>query len=1236
MADDYANGDDYGDEGQQQIVGNDCWQVIDAFFDEKGLVSQQIDSYNEFVSTTIRDIIQDNNVITVDQDMPHSEDDVDPIIKRRYQIKIGEPMMQRPTVTESDGEANPMNPNDARLRGLTYSSPLFVPMDYKILVARERVAELNEEEPQDDEEPGTELVWVEQAGSWKQENAFIGRVPIMLKAKNCVLRNLPSSALHALGECPFDQGGYFIINGGEKVLIAQERSAGNIVQVFSKHGTPTPVVAEIRSSVEKGSRLIAGMTLKLYDKGDANRKIHGSPIRVQIQNVKTELPIGVVFRALGVVSDEDILNHIVYDHTDTQMLEILKPSLAESAPIQSQDYALQFIASRSALTSQSKRLKYARDIMQKEFLPHISQEPGSETRKAFFLGYMVHRLLQVRLGRREEDDRDHFGKKRLDLAGPLLASIFRNNYWKMFQDLRRWLQRCVEGNRDFSMSLAIRHSHITNGLRYSLSTGNWGDQKKAMSTKAGVSQVLNRYTYASTLSHLRRTNTPIGRDGKIAKPRQLHNTHWGLVCPAETPEGQACGLVKNLSLMCQVSVGTLADPLLEFMNNLGMEIIEEYEPRRAPNATKVFLNGVWVGVTHEPQVLCDTVTAQRRKGPLSAEISLVRDIREREFKIFTDAGRVMRPLFVIDNEVGSAQRGMLALTPTHLEKLAADPKGQVEGQQKYGWSGLVEDGVVEYLDAEEEESAMIIMSPDDLDRQMNAQYYNGPIEDEVVGNARINTPANLNIHTFTHCEIHPSMILGICASIIPFPDHNQSPRNTYQSAMGKQAMGVFLTNFNQRMDTMANILYYPQKPLATTRSMEYLKFRELPAGQNAIVAIACYSGYNQEDSVIMNQSAIDRGLFRSLYYRTYIEQEQAVGVQVLEEFEKPIKSQTLRMRHGTYDKLDDDGIVAPGVRVSGDDIIIGKTAPLAANAEERGARLTQHTKRDVSTPLRSTEAGIVDQVLLTSVDGKKNVKIRTRTTKVPQIGDKFASRHGQKGTIGITYRQEDMPFTAEGLVPDLIINPHAIPSRMTIAHLIECLLSKVAATNAYEGDATPFTEITVEMVSDILEKSGYQKRGFEVMYNGHTGRKLMAQVFLGPTYYQRLRHMVDDKIHARARGPTQILTKQPVEGRARDGGLRFGEMERDCMISHGASAFLKERLFEVSDAFRVHVCEICGLMTPVANLQKQQFECRPCKNKTRIAQVHVPYAAKLLFQELASMNIASRLFTDRSGVTVRA
>ena len=470
------------------------------------------------------------------------------------------------------------------------------------------------------------------------------------------------------------------------------------------------------------------------------------------------------------------------------------------------------------------------------------------------------------------------------------------------------------------------------------------------------------------------------------------------------------------------------------------------------------------------------------------------------------------------------------------------------------------------------------------------------------------------------------MILGVCASIIPFPDHNQSPRNTYQSAMGKQAMGVFLTNYQIRMDTMANILYYPQKPLATTRAMEHLRFRELPAGQNAIVAILCYSGYNQEDSVIMNQSAIDRGLFRSLYYRSFQDMEKKVGVITMEEFEKPTRETAIRLKHGTYEKLDVDGLVPPGMRVSGEDIIIGKTAPLPPDSDELGMRSKLHTKKDVSTPMKSTESGIIDQVLITTNgEGAKFVKVRVRSTRVPQVGDKFASRHGQKGTIGITYRQEDLPFTCEGITPDIIINPHAIPSRMTIGHLVECLLSKVATLSGQEGDATPFTDLTVKGVSDILFSLGFQSRGLEVMYNGHTGRKLQAQVYLGPTYYQRLKHMVDDKIHSRARGPVQILTRQPVEGRSRDGGLRFGEMERDCMISHGMANFLKERMYDASDAYRLHICDLCGL-TAVANLRKGTFECRACRNRSAISQIHIPYAAKLLFQELMSMGIATRLY----------
>ncbi|KAI9807728.1 MAG: DNA-dependent RNA polymerase II [Phylliscum demangeonii] len=1222
------------------LTPDDSWTMITSFFEAKGLVSQQIDSYDEFVTSTMQRIVDDHSTLTLDHNSPPSEED-DPIYVRRYEIRFGKIMVSRPAMTEGDGSTNFMLPHEARTRNLTYAAPMYLEMSKKVSVARERPIETADPEQTDLElvpERGTFLEWEVESSDAEQQMAhvFVGKLPVMLKSKFCMLTGENDHVLYNWNECPYDQGGYFIINGSEKVLIAQERSAANIVQIFQKPApTPTPYVAEIRSALESGTRLISTMQIKLLAKGEGAKGGHGQTIRCTLPYVKSDVPLVIVFRALGLVSDEDILKAVCYDRKDTELLEMMKPCLEEAFVIQDAEVALDFIGKRGSAqgSSREKRLKFARDILVKELFPHISQQDGCQTRKAFFLGYMVHRLLQCALGRREVDDRDHFGKKRLDLAGPLLASLFRTLFQKLTREVYQYLQKCVETNREFNLNLGVKQATLTSGLKYALATGNWGDPKKAASSKAGVSQVLSRYAFASTLSHLRRTNTPIGRDGKIAKPRQLHNTHWGLVCPAETPEGQACGLVKNLAMMCYVTVGASSKPFVDFMSHRSMEILEDFDALKSPTATKVFVNGVWIGVHDDPTYLAQAVYSLRRLHAVSHEVSVVRDIRDRELKIFTDAGRVCRPLYVVDNTARGMQRGTLLLKKEHVRAVAehkavAHPKG---GHAMFGWPACVQLGYIEYVDAEEEETIMISMSPDDLEesRQMQAGFQ---VEDAIIDpNRRVHTPMNPAAHTWTHCEIHPSMILGVCASIIPFPDHNQSPRNTYQSAMGKQAMGIFLTNFLQRFDTMSNILYYPQKPLATTRSMEYLKFRELPAGQNAIVAIAVYSGYNQEDSVIMNQSSIDRGLFRSLYYRAYCDEEKRVGMSVVEQFEKPMRSDTLRLKHGTYDKLDDDGIISPGIRVSGDDIIIGKTAPITTDAEELGQRTKFHHKRDVSTPLRTTESGIVDRVAVaTNGEGLRFVKVRIRTTKVPQIGDKFASRHGQKGTIGVTYRQEDMPFTREGIVPDLIINPHAIPSRMTIAHLIECQLSKVASLRGEEGDATPFTDVTVTQISTLLRKNGYHSRGFEVMHNGFTGKKLVAQIFLGPTYYQRLRHMVDDKIHARARGPMQILTRQPVEGRARDGGLRFGEMERDCMISHGASSFLKERLFEVSDPFRVHICDLCGLMTPVANLKKNLFECRPCRNKTKISQVHIPYAAKLLFQELASMNIAARMFTKSS------
>lgn len=1219
------------DDDSQSITPEDCWLVISSFFQEKGLVSQQLDSFDEFIETTIQELVWEDSHLVLDQPAQHTSDDDHE--NRRYEISFGKIYISKPTQTEGDGTTHPMFPQEARLRNLTYSSPLYVDMTKRVYKSDDN----NREE--------TELEWIEEEvlGENPDTKVYLGKVPIMLRSKFCMLRDLAEHEFYELKECPYDMGGYFIINGSEKVLIAQERSAANIVQVFKK-SAPSPIshVAEIRSALEKGSRLISSLQIKLYGRDD--KGVTGRTIKATLPYIKEDIPIVIVFRALGIVPDGDILEHICYDANDWQMLEMLKPCVEEGFVIQQEEVALDFIGRRGVLgIRREKRIQYARDILTKELLPNITQEAGFATRKAFFLGYMVNRLLLCALERKEPDDRDHFGKKRLDLAGPLLANLFRILFRKLTRDIYTYMQRCVENDKEFNLTLAVNSQTITDGLRYSLATGNWGEQKKSMSSRAGVSQVLNRYTYSSTLSHLRRTNTPIGRDGKLAKPRQLHNTHWGLVCPAETPEGQACGLVKNLSLMSCISVGTSSDPILVFLEEWGMGTLEDFSPATSPDSTRIFVNGVWVGVHNEPATLVEIIRTLRRKGDIPPEVSIIRDIREKEFKIFTDAGRVYRPLFIVDDDENSSTKGQLKLTKEHIHKLMRaeyNEYDEYDTENNYGWSSLVNDGVIEYVDAEEEETIMIAMTPEDLDTSRSelseTEQKQLQVHAQELDPAKRIKPTFSTSHTYTHCEIHPSMILGVAASIIPFPDHNQSPRNTYQSAMGKQAMGVFLTNYSVRMDTMANVLYYPQKPLATTRSMEYLKFRELPAGQNAIVAIACYSGYNQEDSMIMNQSSIDRGLFRSLFFRSYMDLEKRQGMKALETFEKPSRSDTLRLKHGTYEKLDDDGLITPGVRVSGEDIIIGKTTPIPPDAEELGQRTQYHTKRDASTPLRSTESGIVDQVLLTTNgDGAKFVKVRMRTTKVPQIGDKFASRHGQKGTVGITYRHEDMPFTSQGIVPDLIINPHAIPSRMTVAHLIECLLSKVSSLSGLEGDASPFTDVTAEEVSKLLRQHGYQSRGFEVMYNGHTGKKLMAQVFFGPTYYQRLRHMVDDKIHARARGPVQILTRQPVEGRSRDGGLRFGEMERDCMIAHGAAGFLKERLMEASDAFRVHVCGICGLMSVIANLKKNQFECRSCKNKTNIYQIHIPYAAKLLFQELMAMNITPRLYTERSGVSVR-
>ena len=1163
---------------EEEINEEDSWKVISAYFSQHGLVSQQIGSFNQFVGNNIKEIVDENKVLKIEMD-PSYKRNAEPIT---YELNFGDvKIAANPQILESNEKINKqLFPNEARVRNLDYLSDLSVE------------AFLKEKKGEDSDERIL----------GKKQTYPIGKIPIMIRSKYCSLNNKTDIQRIELRECEFDQGGYFIIGGGEKVIVAQERMATNFVYVFNKkEQSGFSWQAEVRSSLDGSNRPPVQFAVKIAKKNTHMQNDLGGLITARIPYIKSDVDIVILFRALGLESDKDIIDYIVFDESDNSFKELLRPSIELfSSDYKDKDECLEYLGNRATkgtADSREKRIKRAEEILRKDMLSHVSIERGAESKKAFFIGYMIYRLGNCALGRAFGDDRDHYGKKRLDMSGVLLTGIFRQYFRNFLKSVESNIKDKLKNDKTGRINLedVFDTNIITNGMKYALATGNWGKNRVGVVLKTGVAQVLQRLTFMSSLSHLRRLNTPLEKTGKITKPRQLHNTHWGMLCPAETPEGQACGLVKNLSLMAFVSVGTPSKLIQRDLDEIpDFQKLSELSPESIRGKSKIFINGSWVGITNNPEDIMERLIGQRRKACISKEISIVNNFMNKEIRIYTDSGRSLRPLFVVEkyknenNETSSR----LKITKQDIRDLT---------DQKMKFDDLVDNGVIEFLDVEEEESSMIAMKITDL---VNNRHY---------------------CTTYTHCEIHPAMILGVAASIIPFPDHNQSPRNVYQSAMGKQAIGIYSTNFNMRMDTLSYLLFYPQKPLVVTQSMEFLKFKALPAGINAIVAIMCYTGYNQEDSVIMNQSSIDRGLFRSAFFRTYTSEQRIESKLKNEQFEVPDRRQVSKYRMGNYGKLDCEGLIPPGTKVRGDDIIIGKTGLIQYDEDDEKAEIIKR-KTDLSEAIRPSEEGTIESVMLTTNrSGYTIAKVKCRSVRIPQIGDKFASRHGQKGTIGMTYRQEDMPFTMEGITPDIIVNPHAIPSRMTIGHLIECLNSKVAALRGLEGDSTPFTSVTVDRIANHLHQLGYQKHGNETIFNGFTGRKVDMLIFFGPTYYQRLKHMVDDKIFSRARGPVQILTRQPTEGRARSGGLRFGEMERDCMISHGAALFLKERLMDVSDKYRVHVCQTCGLFA-VADIDSQTFRCNLCKEDSAgIVQATIPYACKLLFQELMAMHITPRI-----------
>ena len=1136
-------------------------KILKNYFTTQGFVKHQISSYNHMIQHSLQMIIGEESLITVE-----------PKPGVLYRVEFGQVHVDRPYVIEEDRTVRYIQPAEARLRDDTYDAPLSI--DIRTILT---IAGVVKETKQIDK-------------------YIIGHIPVMLKSSKCNLNGLDKKTCVKVGECPEDPGGYFIIRGKERALVSQERAAYNFIGVYKqKSQSKYSHVAEVRSMSDT-----TGHSVLIQCKISKTQR----EICFSLPYIQQEIPVGIVFIAMG-FSIEDIESLVNLNPKCQKYLRII---LGETT-VSDQEEALQHVGKYAMhVIAQDKRVAYASQILENEIFPHMGVITHSLER-GMFLGMLVKKLVETHSGIRPQDDRDNIANKRLEVAGVLISGLFRS----LFKRLVRSVTPVVQKRPDIEIALS-RFNTVTQGFRSCFSTGKWGVQKNSY-VRQGVSQVLSRLTFGATLSHLRRIVIPIGKEGKNTQIRQLHGSQIFYVCLFETPEGHSSGIVKNFALTCEVTNGTDSTLVRDIMENLNelLKISELENISDHIGDTRVCLDGNLIGLTKSSGKLCEILRKLRDENQLNYEVSVAYDDIDNEIHVATDSGRMIRPLFSVKNLKNNP-------LDTNLE-----------------WFDLVNKGIVQYRDPAELENMVVAMSQKNLDNyneniqvdsssssqdsvsENSSDLYSSSNsdeedEDEFSSDSDSVTKSE-ELHKYDFCEIHPSMMMGVCASIIPFPDHSQSPRNCYQSAMGKQALGIYALSNAVRADTIVHMLDNAQMPLTTTKIASFMGFDNLPSGQNVIVAILTYTGFNQEDSVLMNLSAIQRGLFRVTTYKTVVHVEKKKGTNYHEKIMTP--ETDLRKRFCRYDKLGDDGIIIVGSKVKKGDVLIGR---VLTHTSKNGTS----EMKDCSIAAKGNEKGVVDTVVVgTTPEGFKFVKIKIRSIRIPEVGDKFASRSAQKGTIGAVYSQEDMPFTLDGIVPDVIINPHCIPSRMTINQLLESLGSMLSTVTGRRRDATAFSKNSTNIVETIrseLQSFGFNKNGDTRMCNGFTGEMMDASIFMGPTYYQRLRHMVSDKMHARAHGECQVLTRQPLEGRARDGGLRFGEMERDCMISHGSSAFLKERLLEMSDYFEVDVCDNCHQIS-------RSDVCRLC-GKDAITRIQFPYACKLLFHELQAMCLKIDLLTD--------
>ena len=1099
------------------------WSLVKEWLrDEDGLVNHQISSFNNFIRYGIKDVIDHENTISVNHDT------------YSYSIRFSNPHVGYPSVIEADRNLQPLFPKACRLRDLTYESPLFVDIDETVVCAA-----------------------TQRSDTTYHKRVMIARIPTMLRSSKCHLSKLSKQDRIKNGECTWDRGGYFIVKGKERVLVSQMRGIYNRILVHKNKNTSKHIYSSEMRSISTGT----GHSVLIKCGLTNNMKLFFS-----MPYVKDHIPIGIVLKVLiggdcsimdvvfpGGLSEWGINN----DDPASKDIKHIITCATRTMNMMTVEKCLDYIGARSMYAVRKDgRLDYAKQVVHHEIFPQMFSADPAEG-KPWILGAFIRKLLLTYSGSRKVDDRDDFELKRIDSPGQLCLDLFRTLFKRFSNTIYIYLEKKKHRSPD-AVSFLTRLSLITKGIAYCFQTGNWG-VRKSNYVRQGVSQVLSRLTFGATLSHLRRISIPAAKEGRNSKLRQIHGSQIMFVAPCESPEGQGVGVVLNLSLLTTIS------------NSVPSYIIRE-EINRAINSSKkkevgspyaVLLNGIWIGQTLSPNEVASHIHPLSPKTNLLKEVSAAVDPVERELRIWSDSGRLLRPVLVTEKI-------------SQVKKLVS-------------WDDAENMGLIRWIDnahAAQSNISFGIAAP-----QKNAEY----------------------------TEIHPSLMLGVMGAMIPFPDHSQAPRNAFQASMGKQAMSMFALSLHNRADTCVHVLDYVQKPLVTTKAADIMGFSDMPSGINAIVAIACYTGMNQEDSVIMNQSAIERGLFNATTYKTHTAEEKKEGSYQYYKL-GPIPHQ-YRKNGWDYSNLDETGVIrvrtkeGRPVKVERDTVLVGKLFI-------HSCKNSPQTITDCSLVAKKGEDGYVDRIEESiSPDGYRMVKVIIRKSRIPEIGDKAVSRAAQKSTIGMVYKQEDMPFTSTGMVPDMIINPHAMPSRMTVNQLLECALGKTCVAKGQFGDCTAFSNPEIaQHISDELKRLGYEDCT-EVLYNGFTGEKMDARIMMGPTYYQRLKHLVSDKMHARACGMVTTLTRQPPEGRSRNGGLRVGEMETWSQMAAGCSRFLKERVFDCSDKFTVIVCKKCG---SIANSAKV---CKTCKTDD-IQTVNLPYSSKLLLQELQCVGIKMKLITS--------